>query len=54
MKDSVKKQKTKSYWAKGEPMANGSVYSKAKAAVTLHKFRSQRALVDLEMMNVLQ
>lgn len=54
MKGSVKKHKNKDCWGKGEPMATGSAYSKAKAAVTLHKFRSQRALDDLEMMNALQ
>lgn len=54
MKDNLKKHKNKSCWAKGEPMATGSVYSKAKAAVILHKFRSQRALDDLETMNALQ
>lgn len=54
MKDGVKKHKNKSCWAKGETTATGSAYSKAKAAVSLHKFKSQRALDDLETMNALQ
>lgn len=35
-------------------MATGSAYSKAKAALILHKFRSQWVLDDLEMLNALQ
>lgn len=54
MKNSVKKHKNKDCWGKGEPMATGSAYSKAKAAVILHKLRRQRALDDLETMNALQ
>ena len=44
MKNSVKKHKNKSCWAKGEPTATGSVYSKANVAVISTQIQKSEGL----------